>query len=64
MSEKNYHVVFRADENKWAVVGENYKRADSKFNTQKEAIDRANDLVRTSGGKVKIHRKSDNTFRT
>lgn len=60
----NYHVVFHSDVNKWAVVGENSNRAVGLFNTQQEAIDRANQCARNSGGQVKIHRKSDGTFRT
>lgn len=60
----NYHVVYHVDVNKWAVVGENSLRAVALYNTQQEAIQRANQCAGNSGGRVVIHRKSDGTFRT
>ncbi|KAK8834764.1 hypothetical protein M9Y10_030507 [Tritrichomonas musculus] len=62
MSGQVYHVVPRTEDNKWAVLGENNQRASGVFNTQAEAIEYANQLARTYGGRVQIH-KADGSFR-
>lgn len=51
----NYHVVPRGD--KWAVIGENKKKADSLHDTQKEAIRRGKELAQREGSELIIHGK-------
>ena len=54
MAKKNYHVVPKGD--KWAVKGEGSKRADSIYDTQRDAIGRSKELAKKHGGESVIHR--------
>lgn len=55
MSRYVRHVVPRDGD--WAVVGENSSRASNIYNTQREAIKRAEDLARRNHGETKIHNR-------
>jgi uncharacterized protein YdaT len=53
-NDNDRHVV--KQDNGWAVVKEDHARASAVTDTQKEAIDRAREIVRNSGGgEVVIH---------
>lgn len=56
MSRNERHVVPRDDG--WAVVKPDSERASAVVNTQKQAIDRARDILKNDGGgELVIHRK-------
>ncbi len=50
---KNQHVVPHKD--KWAVQGAGNSRATKVFDTQKEAIKRAEDIARNEQSDTKVH---------
>lgn len=52
---KNQHVVKHSGG--WAVKGAGNERATKVFDTQKEAIDRAEDIAKNQGSDTKIHGK-------
>lgn len=49
MARNNRHVV-ETDDGRWAVRDEGSERASGIFGTQKEAQDRAREILRNSGG--------------
>lgn len=50
------HVVPNNDRGGWDVVAPNAGRASAHFQTQREAIDRAREVVgRSGGGELRIH---------
>lgn len=55
-SKRNQHVVPHGD--KWAVRGENAKRATAITPTQHEAVDIARDIARHQGTELFIHREN------
>lgn len=58
--KKNQHVVPHQDG--WAVKGENTSKVTQKFDTQKEAIERAREIAINQKSEVIIHRR-DGTIR-
>ncbi len=57
-SEENEHRVYHVGKQKsgkWQVKLENGERAIKLFDTQKEAIDYAKELIKTQGGSYRIH---------
>ncbi|HWP91683.1 MAG TPA: DUF2188 domain-containing protein [Thermodesulfobacteriota bacterium] len=55
MAKRNYHVVPRKDEGKWAVIGENKGKAESLHDTQREAIERGRKLAIDNQSELVIH---------
>jgi hypothetical protein len=59
-NDGNRHVVPNRDRGGWDVVKENHARSSGHFETQKEAIDRARQIVEKTGrgnGEIVIHGK-------
>lgn len=59
-NDGNRHVVPNRERGGWDVVKENHERSSGHFDTQKEAIDRAREIVeKTAGGngEIVIHGK-------
>ena len=61
---KAYHVSRRADLNKWQVKATGSSRALKLFNTQKEAIDYANQLTAGTNIPVRVHSKAGKLRKT
>ena len=55
MGSKDRHVVPHGSD--WAVRRPGAERVASTHDTQREAIDRARDIARQTGGEVVIHRR-------
>ncbi|HSG40005.1 MAG TPA: DUF2188 domain-containing protein [Thermoanaerobaculia bacterium] len=53
MASRNQHVV--PYEDGWAVQSEGSKGVTSVFGTKREAIDRALEIIRRSGGEMMVH---------
>ncbi|MET7281865.1 DUF2188 domain-containing protein [Kribbella sp. NPDC005582] len=61
MNRSERHVV--PDGDKWKVVAPDADRASATARTQREAIDRAREIVRNSGGGEVIIHRPDGTIR-
>ena len=60
----DYHVNYDKDDEQWKVNRSGGERSSGNFDTQADAIDRANQLTAGSGGgEVNIHRKDNNQIR-
>lgn len=60
----DYHVAHDGDGDQWKVNRAGGQRSSGNFDTQAEAIARANELARSSsGGEVNIHRKDNGQIR-
>ena len=60
----DYHVTYDRDDEQWKAKRAGGQRASGRFNTQAEAIARANQLAANAGGgEVNIHRKDNNEIR-
>ena len=56
----DYHVNYDKDDEQWKVNRSGGERSSGNFDTQADAIDRANQLTAGSGGgEVNIHRKGN-----
>lgn len=60
----DYHVTYDKDDEQWKATRAGGQRASGTFDTQADAISRANQLAASSGGgEVNIHRKDNNQIR-
>lgn len=60
----DYHVTYDKDDEQWKATRSGGQRASGTFDTQADAISRANQLAANSGGgEVNIHRKDNNQIR-
>ena len=59
LQHKDVEVKYDHEEEKWLVITEGAKRADSKHSTKKEAEKRAKEIADNKGVKVKSHKKSE-----
>lgn len=60
----DHHVTYDKDDEQWKATRAGGQRASGTFDTQADAISRANQLAANSGGgEVNIHRKDNNQIR-
>jgi hypothetical protein len=60
----DYHVQHDKNRGDWSVDKAGGQRSSGNFNTQREAIARANELAaKSGGGEVNIHRADNNQIR-
>ncbi|WP_372968528.1 DUF2188 domain-containing protein [Microbacterium sp.] len=64
MSDADYHVVYDGDSEQWKAQRAGAQRSSGNFDTQADAIARANQLASNAGGgEVSIHRKDNGQIR-
>ncbi len=59
LQDRDVEVKYSEEEEKWIVITEGAKRADSKHSRKKEAQKRAKEIAENKGVKVKSYKKSN-----